>query len=63
MPVCVSVYVCMVTSLWGVLWLVNSNRADWFITATQVTEGHSGIQHVKQRNLWKTDGGGGAWVQ
>ena len=45
----------IVTSFLGALWFVNRHRADRLVAAAQVTERHSGIQHVKQGNLWKTE--------
>lgn len=39
------------TSFFGILWLVNRHRADRLVAAAQVTEGHSGVEHVKEWNL------------
>lgn len=39
------------TGFSGVLWLVNRHRADGLVAAAQVTEGHSGVEHVKEWNL------------
>lgn len=41
----------VVTSFSGALWFVNRHRTDRLVTAAQVAERHSGIQHMKQRNL------------
>lgn len=43
----------IVTGFFRALRLVNRHRANRLVTAAEVTEGHSGVQHVKQRNLWR----------
>lgn len=43
-----------ITSFVSSLQFVQRNRTDRLVAATQVAERHSGVQHMEQRNLWKT---------
>lgn len=43
-----------ITSFVGPLQFVHGYRTDRLVAAAQVAEGHSGVQHVEEGNLWET---------
>lgn len=42
-----------ITSFVSPLHFVHGYRIDGLVAAAQVAEGHSGVQHVEQGDLWK----------